>query len=199
MSFSLRRWCRLRACHACCLQQCSYALSLLLAYVSFAAGFEVERGQPGKILLVPDRLRLMREFVSALVTKQRETGVLLTGPRGTGKSGVGRLSYMVSAALQLLVVYLPVASPWVVAAQGEWFGGNTYFLEHFVLQNADLIAANPKLLPIFLPFFCAQEEEWKIANLQSVGNDTMYFLTSLMRTEVDVGIGVIVDEVQAIT
>ena len=116
------------------------------------------------------------------------SGVLLSGPNGVGKSGVGFLSYLLCAARRLPVVYLSRTETWVQAAQlGE---GDVFLLSAFWEQNADLIAASEPLRAVFA---AALRDE--------AGALTSHVMDALRRTarRHRLGIGIILDEVQHIT
>ena len=79
-------------------------------------------------------------------------GVLLSGPNGVGKSAVGLLTYLCCLAQGRFAVYIPHSIDWVTAAESE--RGDEFLLEHFFLQNLDLIAAEPSLRRVFDERFC---------------------------------------------
>ena len=154
---------------------------------SFAA-YEAATKQPHQLLLFPQRLRLAWEFVSAVVGAVDGSGVLLSGPNGVGKSGVGFLAYLMCAARRLPVVYLSRTETWVQAAQrGE---GDLFLLSAFWEQNADLIAASAPLRAVFAGVL--RDES---------GTFTPQVMDALRRTARRhcLGIGLILDEVQHIT
>ena len=114
--------------------------------------------------------------------------MLLSGPNGVGKSGVGLLSYLLCAARCLPVVYLSRTETWVQAAQrGE---GDAYLLRKLWQQNADLIAASEPLRGVFA---AALQDD-----AESFTPNVMDKLRSAIRWH-HLGLGVILDEVQHIT
>ena len=133
-------------------------------------------------------MHLAGEFAKAVNAATRGSGVLLSGPNGVGKSGVGLLSYLLCAARRLPVVYLSRTETWVLAAQqGQ---GDDFLLSAFWEQNADLIAASEPLRAVFA---AALRDE--------AGALTSHVIDALRRTarRHRLGIGVILDEVQHIT
>jgi hypothetical protein len=144
--------------------------------------------QSHQLLLLPQRLKLAVEFAKAVAAGTRGSGVLLSGPNGVGKSGVGLLSYLLCAARRLPVVYLSRTETWIEAAQrGE---GDAYLLSMLWEQNADLIAACEPLCTVFA------------AALQDgAGAFTPHVMNALRDAALRhrLAIGVILDEVQHIT
>jgi hypothetical protein len=101
---------------------------------------------------LPERAGLVEELLNEMdsnATRHDTFGVLLSGPNGVGKSGVGFGSFLCCMAQGRFVVFIPNAVPWVEAAQRSHQQGDEYFLEQFSLQNADLIAATPALHKVF--------------------------------------------------
>ena len=156
--------------------------------LALSAAFEASTVQSHQLLLLPQRLNLAWEFVQSTKAATRGSGVLLSGPNGVGKSGVGFLSYLLCAARHLPVVYLNSTQSWVRDAQrGE---GDAFLLSAFWEQNADLIAASEPLRAVFT---AAMRDE--------AGAFTPQVMDALRRTarRHRLGIGVILDEVQHIT
>ena len=90
-----------------------------------------------KLLIQERRLELALEFMSALQAPERsQSGVLLSGPNGVGKSAVGLLAFLAAFAQRLPVVYIPWSAEWVTAAKSSEAAADKYFLEAFVAQNA---------------------------------------------------------------
>jgi hypothetical protein len=100
--------------------------------------------------LLPQRLQYAFEFVDAVKggNDGMSLGVHLSGPSGVGKSATLFLAYLLCAARGMPVVYLPSVQPWVAAAR-ESDSGDTFLLERFFKQNADLIISDPALRNIF--------------------------------------------------
>ena len=138
------------------------------------------------MLLLPQRMQLAAEFVESLVARDWRSGVLLSGPNGVGKSGVGLLAYLLCAARRLPVVYLSGTETWVVAAQSG--DGDAHLLKRFWRQNADLIAASEPLRRVF----AAALRDEPLAFDSAV-------MEKLREVAGKVGVGVILDEVQHIT
>ena len=98
----------------------------------------------------PPRAALVEELLAGINSSRSERlnfGVLLSGPNGVGKSGIGLTAFECCLALGNLVVYIPHSSAWVSAAMKGH--GDEYFLEQFFLQNAHKIAANQQLRTVF--------------------------------------------------
>ena len=139
----------------------------------------------------PQRLEYANDFVRAYSATDDEQlllfGILLSGPNGVGKSAVGVLTFLTCFARGLPVVYIPSARRWVNAAM--YGNGHAYFLECFMAQNADLVAANPIL------------SEALFSALQDGPLDSamMTALQAALKIPGCPRIGVIVDEVQTIT
>ncbi len=116
------------------------------------------------------------------------SGVLISGPSGVGKSAVGLLTVLACSAARLPVVYVSSALKWV--AEAENGNGDAYLLKLFVDQNADIIVNCTVLSPVFSLFFRGEEV---------LGPATMQRLKEVLRTHSNFVVGIIVDEVQAIT
>ena len=134
----------------------------------------------------------MQEFVGAFADAKEnklsnQFGVLLSGPNGVGKSAVGVQALLSCMARGLPVVYIPSAHAWVEAARKGL--GEVYFLECFMALNADMVAANPALREALLPAL-------RDSPLDST---LMHALRKVLEIPGFGSIGVIVDEVQAIT
>jgi hypothetical protein len=144
--------------------------------------------QSHQLLLLPQRLKLAAEFAAAVKAGTTGSGVLLSGPNGVGKSGVGLLSYLLCAARRLPVVYLSRTETWDEEAQQGM--GHAHLLTCFWKQNADLIAASEALRDVFTA--ALRDEE---------GAFTLHVMTELREVaqQSGLGIGVILDEVQHIT
>jgi hypothetical protein len=104
---------------------------------------------PLQVLLLPQRLKCAFEVVDAVANREKDYGVLLSGPNGVGKSGIGLLSYLLCMARGMPVVYISRCVDWVKAASSKADGGDEFFLETFWRQNADIIAATPALRTVF--------------------------------------------------
>jgi hypothetical protein len=144
-----------------------------------------------ELLLLPQRLELAGEFVTAVEAGTREFGVLLSGPNGVGKSGVGLLAYLLCAARRLPAVYLSRTESWITAAQRGDDTGDAYVLSALWAQNADLIAASEPLRRVF----AAALRDDKAAAFDSRVMKELREAVPELRS----GIGVVVDEVQHIT
>ena len=153
-----------------------------------AAAYEAATEHPQQLLLLTQRITLATEFVANVRSGALGKGVLLSGPNGVGKSGIGLLSYLLCAARRQLVVYLGEMETWVQAAQRG--GGDAFLLEIFWKQNADLIAASPLLRDVFA---AALRDD-----TGAFTPDTMAELRAAAELT-QVGVGVILDEVQHIT
>jgi hypothetical protein len=135
------------------------------------------------------RLELCDEFARAVAGRGHGTGVLFSGPNGVGKSAIGLLTHMVCAARGLVTAYIPTAKSWVAAAErGE---GEVFLLRTFWRQNADLIVASDALRPVFK---VALED-----GQQPFTEAVMEHLREALNAPGSPGVGIIVDEVQAIT
>ena len=144
--------------------------------------------QPQQLLLLPRRLELAAEFVKDVTASASSHGVLLSGPNGVGKSGVGLLSYLLCAARRMPVVYLGKMETWVQAAQSG--GGDAYLLGYFWKQNVDLIAASPLLRGVFAAPLRDDADAFTPRTMAALRDAA---------ARPDVGMGVILDEVQHIT
>ena len=152
---------------------------------------------PTKFLLLPQRCEMAFEFVQAVAKGTRKSGVLLSGPNGVGKSGVGVLAYLLCAQMGLPVVYISSSRDWVAAAEGG--GGDAFFVETFWRQNADLIAASEPLRAIFKDVLedrvCPdQDQEWL-----SAATPLLKELRKAVELQKIPGLGIIHDEAQCIT
>ena len=151
-------------------------------------------GEQQQFFVQTQRQELVSEFLSSMdAAKNSRTahGVLLSGPNGVGKSGVGLQTFLACFAQGLPVVYIPSAQRWVSAAQrGE---GDRFFLEHLVAQNADLIAAEARLQAVLDPILLDGLLD------TSVFSTVMRDLQAVLRSKPGPAVGVIVDEVQHIT
>lgn len=116
------------------------------------------------------------------------SGVLISGPNGVGKSTVGLITAYACIASRLLVVFIPSAHAWVASASKG--APDTFFLELFVKQNADMICASDVLYPVFSEYFHGRKE---------LDGETMSELETVLKANPALGVGVIVDEVQAIS
>jgi hypothetical protein len=105
-----------------------------------------------------------------------------------GKSAVGILTAAACAAKGLFIVYIPSAISWVSDAESGH--GDSFFLDCFVKQNADLILGSELLRPVFMTYFLGEDP---------LDSATMIHLSEIMAKNPKVAVGVIVDEVQAIT
>jgi hypothetical protein len=154
------------------------------------AGFKKEN--LAQFMLHKARVQLASEFVTTMKSddpdRTRGSGVLLSGPNGVGKSAVGLLAYQACLAQRLPVVYIPFASVWVREVRAG--KGDEYFLTELLKQNADLIAANDILRPVFLPYWCREEK---------LCRDTLDRLTAALSANPSIAFGAIMDEVQVIT
>jgi hypothetical protein len=153
--------------------------------------FEQLSERPHQLLVLPQRLRCALEFVDAVSNRSKGYGVLLSGPNGVGKSGIGLLSYLLCVARRLPVVYISRCEDWVQKASSIEGGGHEFFLKALWRQNADVIAATPALRSVFSaalrgdgsPFTAAVMEALQLAVAARDGPQ----------------LGVIMDEVQHIT
>lgn len=151
-------------------------------------GFNLTAAQP--FFHQWQRASLAHEFVAAMRASAQHHhgfGVLLSGPNGVGKSAIGLQAFMTCFAQRLPVVYIPSAHAWVDAALvGQ---GDTFFFNALLRQNADLIAADPLLCVVLDP---ALRDE-------PLTGELMAALKANMIPRPGLPIGVIVDEVQAIS
>jgi hypothetical protein len=167
-----------------------YTPALISTVRPRAAAYEALAERPEPLLLLPRRLELASEFVTAVEARARGSGVLLSGPNGVGKSGVGLLAYLMCAARRLPAVYLSSTAPWVDDAQrGD---GDAFLLSAMWVQNADLIAASAPLRRVFSA--ALRDEADAVAFTPTV----MKQLRSAVH-QLPTGFGVILDEVQHIT
>jgi hypothetical protein len=115
--------------------------------ISVNAGFPL---QNTSLFYLPERARLVVDLLDAHKADEnfkQNYGILLSGPNGVGKSAVGLLSFACCFAQGRLAVYTPFTRSWLEAAQND--RGDEFFLEQFFVQNADKIAATPKLCRVF--------------------------------------------------
>ena len=148
---------------------------------SFARGFCV--------LSHPQRLNLAFEFVLAVMNRKHDESTLLSGPNGVGKSGIGLLAYLISVHLGQPVAFITRSQDWVAAAErGE---GDIFLLETLWRQNADVIAASDELQPFF--------KDVMEDRAQPFNGAVMEALRGAVATREVPGVGIIADEVQAIT
>jgi len=133
---------------------------------------------------------LVQEFVNAMKNHHIDDsfGILISGPNGVGKSATGLLTFLVCAAKRLPCIYISSAVEWVSDANEN--RAANFLLELFVHQNADLIVSDPVLRGVFDPFFRGDEE---------LDSGTMVRLQREFRAHPTLAVGIIVDEVQAIT
>lgn len=119
--------------------------------------------------------------------RHNKHGTLSSGSNGVGKSAAAVQAFETCFAQGLVVVYIASAVEWAAAAeQGD---GDDFFLRRLLMQNADLIAAEPVLRAALAPALLG-------------GRLDGMLMTALLRSlEARPGpaVGVIVDEVQAIT
>jgi hypothetical protein len=144
----------------------------------------------GEFLLHKERVDLAQEFVDEMKNHRMKKafGVLISGPHGVGKSATGLLTFLVCAAKRLPCIYISSAIEWVgYANEGK---AEDFLLDCFMRQNADLIVTNPVLRGVFDPFFLGDEE---------LGSETMDRLQTELCSHPTLAVGIIVDEVQAIT
>lgn len=136
------------------------------------------------------RTALTQEFIAAMIAQLEELlqfGVLISGPNGVGKTALGVQTFLTCFAQAMLAIYIPYAAAWVSAAkEGK---GHEFFLERLLLQNADLIAADPILRAALAPALRGGPLDAAI----------MGSLLSALEKRPGPAVGVIVDEAQAIT
>lgn len=77
----------------------------------------------------------------------RSSGMLLSGPKGSGKTFTGILTDNACKALNKLVIYVQNANEWVYRAEEGL--GDEFLLSEFFEQNADIIMGH-KALKILL-------------------------------------------------
>jgi hypothetical protein len=141
------------------------------------------------MLLLRQRVERVFELVDA-VASNKPLGVHLSGPNGVGKSAIALLAYLVLAAREIPVVYLSNAATWVHKARDAG-GGDTYFLDAFWRQNADIIVDTPALRKIFAAALLGKPAPQPAA--------TMEALRTAVGTPALPAAAVIMDEVQHIT
>jgi len=159
---------------------------LLLSFIALA-GFVFKSSQD---FYLPERAQHFEELlgaVSANKTRIFKSGVLVSGPNGVGKSGLGALCFKSCFALGHFVVYVSDAREWVTAARAG--RGDEFLLERFFKQNADKIAATPALRSVF-------SARLRGAPVQAA---MMAELREVLTCRPGPVIAVIVDEVQNIT
>lgn len=143
---------------------------------------------PLRVLLLRQRIEYAFEFVRAVMGQMSDSGVLLAGADGIGKSGVGLLTYLLCVRLGLMVAYIPRAQDWV--ADAEIGNGVEHLLETTWRLNADIIAASEPLRAIFQ---AAMED-----HEQPFDHFVYYaFHDAVNRREVP-GVGIIVDDMDPI-
>jgi hypothetical protein len=157
-------------------------------YFAIVQGYEQIMERP--IILHKSRVDLATEFIANMRNHKlsERSGVLISGPSGVGKSSVGLLTVLACSAARLPVVYVSSGIAWVSAAESG--NGDAHLLNLFVNQNADIIVASDVLSPVFSAYFRGEEE---------LGPATMQRLESALQRHSNFAVGVIVDEVQAIT
>ena len=153
--------------------------------------FDSMSNEPQQVLLLPQRLKCSFEFVNAVVNRTQGSGVLLSGPNGVGKSGIGLLAYLICMARRLPVVYISRCEDWVKAASSKAGGGDEFILATFWRQNADVIAATPALCKVFAAAIRGDGSPFTA--------DVMRALQLAVAAPDGPRVGVIMDEVQHIT
>lgn len=140
-------------------------------------------------ILHKSRVDLVSEFLGRMRNpKVGDNGVLLSGPNGVGKSAVGLLTTLACSAAGKFNIYVSSAIEWVGEAEDGF--GDRYLLDLFVTQNADLIVSSDALWPVFAAHFRGEED---------TGPAMMNRLKEALVNNHKTVIGLIVDEVQAIT
>ena len=153
---------------------------------SARAGFD---GKGHDFLLDTTSVNLINEFLSNMRNPGYSTkGVLISGPNGVGKSGIGLLTVFSCAANGMPVVYIETATAWVHAA--KMGNGDSFLLNNFFVQNADLILESDVLRPVFEAYIFGEE---------LLSSSTMDRLTTALSWNTRFSIGIVVDDVQAIT
>ena len=157
-------------------------------FITYHAGFQGIESKD--FLLHKERVDLTLEFVRAMKNHHLSDafGVLISGPNGVGKSATGLLTFLTCAANRLPCIYIATAIEWILPARMG--NAENFLLRRFVDQNADLIVSDPVLRSVFDPFFLGDEE---------LGDETMRRLQLALRYHPTLAVGLIVDEVQAIT
>ena len=92
--------------------------------------------------------KLIEELLTAIKASQVCSGVVLSGPKGVGKTAIGLQAFLCCQALGHLAVYISDSQSWIKEA--ELGRGDEYLLEEFFRQNVDRIASMPALRTIFL-------------------------------------------------
>lgn len=78
----------------------------------------------------------------------KESGMILSGPDGSGKSAIGLLSFMTCFARGLPCMYIPMGVHWSENARNV-FESEKYLLRNYFQLNADLIEDDRRLHPFF--------------------------------------------------
>lgn len=134
-------------------------------------------------------MNLVNEFLSNMRNPGYFTkGVLISGPSGVGKSGIGLLTVFACAAQRRFVVYIESALAWVNEAKRG--NGDSFLLNKFFVQNADLILESDVLRPVFEAYIFGEE---------LLSSSTMDRFAAALSWNTRLSIGIVVDEVQAIT
>lgn len=151
-------------------------------------GFEGREDR--QFLIHENRTKLSIDFIHKLKNHHVEDryGVLISGPNGVGKSALGLLTMYACMAAGHPVIYVCSAFDWL--SDSAFADPEIYILDLFVRQNADIIMSSKILWPVFSKYFRGEEE---------LGASVAYSLKKALRENPSFGLGIIVDEVQAIT